>query len=80
MLRRLWNDEEGAIVSMEVLVIATILGIGLMAAWAAVRNAVVMQIEDQAEWITGGDLEDVEFVPPTGEGNSGFLVCSDIDD
>jgi hypothetical protein len=51
-----------------------------MAAWATVRNAVIMQIEDQAEWITGGPLDDGQSVPPTGEGNSGFLVCSDIAD
>jgi Flp pilus assembly pilin Flp len=53
MLRKLWRDDCGAVVSIEIVVIATVLVIALLAAWAAVRNAVFTQINEQAEWIAG---------------------------
>ena len=72
MLKKLWHDEQGAIVSVEILVIATILVIGLMVAWVAVRNAVVVKINDQAEWISGEENDDAEQ-----QGND-ILTCSDV--
>jgi hypothetical protein len=55
MLRKLWRDDGGAVVSMEIVVVATVLVIALLAAWAVVRNAVFTQINDQAEWIAGSE-------------------------
>jgi hypothetical protein len=79
MLRRLWQDEQGAIVSSEILVIATILVLGLMAAWAAVRNAVITQIEEQACWIAGEeDCPPPQFTSGSVEG-SGYQTFGDLD-
>lgn len=76
MLRRLWDDEQGAIVSIEILVIATVLVIALMAAWVAVRNAVIVQINDQAEWISGEEIDDL-VLEPIGNGDD-VVTCSDL--
>lgn len=78
-LRRLWDEEQGAVVSIEILVIATILVIALMAAWVTVRNAVIIQINDQAEWISGQEIDDLELTPitPIGSGED-VVTCSDV--
>jgi Flp pilus assembly pilin Flp len=70
LFRNLWDDEQGAIVSVEILVIATILVIALMAGWVMVRNAVLVQINDQAEWISGEEIDDFEF--------DEIVTCSDM--
>jgi hypothetical protein len=72
MWRNLWDDERGAIVSVEILVIATILVIALMAAWVTVRNAVIVQINDQAEWISGEEIDDIELE------EIDIITCSDL--
>jgi Flp pilus assembly pilin Flp len=77
MLRRLWDEEQGAVVSIEILVIATILVIALMAAWVTVRNAVIIQINDQAEWISGQEIDDLELVP-IGDPDDDVVTCSDL--
>ncbi len=45
-LSHLWNDEAGFIVSSELVLIATIVVIGLIAGLAAVRDAVVGELAD----------------------------------
>jgi len=46
MLKRLWNDEVGAILSAEVVLIATILVIGVVVGLASLRDAVVSELAD----------------------------------
>lgn len=46
--KRLWDDEAGFIVSMELILIATIVVIGLITGLATVRNAVVSELSDVA--------------------------------
>jgi Flp pilus assembly pilin Flp len=48
MLKRLWNDEAGFVVSAELVLIATILVIGLIVGWATVRDQVVQELGDVA--------------------------------
>lgn len=45
---KLWNDEAGFIVSIELILIATIAVIGLIAGMASVRDAVVSELSDVA--------------------------------
>lgn len=46
--RSLWNDDAGFIVSIELVLIATIAIVGLLAGLAAVRDAVVSELSDVA--------------------------------
>lgn len=46
MLRKLWNDEGGAILSAEIVLIATILVIGVVTGLTSVRDAVVTELAD----------------------------------
>ena len=48
---RLWSEQDGFIVSAELLLIATILVIGLVAGLSAVRDAVVTELADVAQAI-----------------------------
>jgi len=45
---KLWNDEAGFIVSLELILIATIVVIGLITGLSTVRNAVVQELSDVA--------------------------------
>ena len=46
--RKLWNDEAGFIVTLELILIATIVVIGLITGLVTVRNAVVQELSDVA--------------------------------
>ena len=46
--KTLWNDEAGFIVSIELILIATIAIIGLITGMTAVRDAVVSELSDVA--------------------------------
>ena len=46
MLKKLWNDEAGAIVSAELVLVATILVIGVVTGLSSVRDAVVTELAD----------------------------------
>jgi len=51
MLKRLWNEEVGAIVSAEIMLIATILVIGVIVGLKSVRDSVVTELADVAQAI-----------------------------
>ena len=53
MLRKLWRDKCGAVVSAEIVVIVSVLVIALMVGWALLRNVVFVELSNQAEWIAG---------------------------
>ena len=83
MLHKLWRDENGAVVSVEIVVIATVLVIALMAAWGVLRAALFVQITEQAEWIAGGShashTVQIDTVASFLGGESGLLgpgICS----
>ena len=71
---KLWNDDAGFIVSIELVLIATIAVIGLIAGMTAVRDAVVSELSDVA-----GAVQDLnQSYSFTGvEGHSGLTDGSD---
>ena len=46
LLRRLWNDEAGFVVSSELVLVATLLVIGLIVGLTSLRNQVVQELAD----------------------------------
>ena len=48
-LNRLWNEQDGAIVSAELMLIATILVIGVIVGLKSVRDSVVTELADVAQ-------------------------------
>ena len=48
VLKRLWNDEAGFVVSTELVLLATVAVIGLITGIAAVRDGVVSELSDVA--------------------------------
>ena len=65
LLRTLWKDEAGAIISSELVLVATILVIGMIVGLAAVRNSVVAELADLAEAIGSID-QSFSFSQVTG--------------
>lgn len=51
MIRRLWNDDAGFIVSFELMLVFVILLLGITVGLTAVRNAVVAELEETANAI-----------------------------
>lgn len=52
MLRKLWNDEAGFLVSAELVLVATILVIGMIVGLASLRDAVVTELADVGQAIS----------------------------
>jgi Flp pilus assembly pilin Flp len=55
MLSKLWKDEAGFVVSAELIFIATLLVIGLVTGWVAVRGAVTSELTEVAQAISAID-------------------------
>ena len=55
MMSKLWKDEAGFVVSAELIFIATLLVIGLVTGWVAVRNAVTSELTEVAQAIGAVD-------------------------
>jgi Flp pilus assembly pilin Flp len=51
MWKRLWEDESGAIISAELALIMSILGIGMVAGASTLRDAVVTELADTGQAI-----------------------------
>ena len=49
LVNRLWNEEVGAIVSAEIMLVATILVIGVIVGLKSVRDSVVTELADVAQ-------------------------------
>lgn len=65
VLRRLWSEETGAIVSSELILVATILVIGIVTGLSSVRNAVVTELADWADSV-GSINQSYSFGGTTG--------------
>ena len=48
LLRRLWDDQSGAVVSAELVIVATILVLGMIVGLTTVRDQVVQELGDLA--------------------------------
>ena len=46
MFRRLWNDEDGSILSIEIILAATVLGIGVLTGLTSLRDAAITELAD----------------------------------
>lgn len=68
MFTRLWKDEAG-IVALEYLLVATILGLGLIAGLAGLRNALDSELLELGEAITGLDHD--YYITGVAHENSG---------
>ena len=55
MLKKLWNDEAGAIVSAEIVLVATILVIGLVTGLTSLRDGVIEELADVGKAIGNVD-------------------------
>jgi Flp pilus assembly pilin Flp len=47
-VRRLWQDENGSLLSTEYIILGAILTIGLIVAFSSARDAIVTELEDYA--------------------------------
>lgn len=48
-IKRLWNEELGAVVSAEIMLVATVLVIGVLIGLKSVRDSVVSELADVAQ-------------------------------
>jgi len=55
LVRKLWKDEGGFVVSVELILIVTILVIGLVSGWTMLRDAVLAELADTANAIGSTD-------------------------
>jgi Flp pilus assembly pilin Flp len=55
MVKKFWNDDCGAIVSTEIVLVITILGIGMIVGLSTLRNAVVAELADVAAAVNNVD-------------------------
>jgi Flp pilus assembly pilin Flp len=80
MFKRLWKNEDGAIVSAEIVLVATILVIGMVVGLKSVRDAVVTELADVAQAIANLD-QSYSFSAVDGHGaaTSGSLFV-DLED
>jgi hypothetical protein len=46
MLKRLWNDETGSILSIEIILVGTVLGIGVITGLSSLRDAIITELAD----------------------------------
>jgi hypothetical protein len=87
LLWKLWNDESGFIISMEMVIIATLLVIGLVASLAELRDALANEISDIATAVSVlnqsyayGGLLTQSGSADGGASNTGFLDAPDTND
>ncbi len=84
VLRKLWNDDNGFVVTVELILVATILVIGLVTGFAMLRDAVLAELSDTAmafgsidqSWTMGGALYD----PVASTAGSEFVDLADGSD
>lgn len=82
MLRQLWNDEGGALLTMEFVFIATIAVIGMITAWSKLSQALSHELIDLSNAV-GNLKQDYAFTGTQhAEGSkiSAFVLGSGFDD
>lgn len=79
-LAKLWQDQSAFIITIELILIATITVIGLIVGLTAIRDALVSEMDDIAQAITNldwGDGTDGEDPDPGAGGNDSCLSFSE---
>jgi Flp pilus assembly pilin Flp len=80
MLKRLWNDEAGAVISAEIVLVATILVIGMVVGLKSVRDAVVTELADVAQAIANVDQSySYSGIDGHAAGSSGSFYFDQLD-
>lgn len=79
LLSRLWCDERGSLYSAEVVILATILVIGVIPGIASIQHALVNEMNDFADAISGmDDTDDSMQMVRFSENESGDLTASQV--
>ena len=71
MLRKLWNDQGGFIISTELVLVATIVVIGMIVGLVSLRNQVVQELVAVGQAI-GAISQSYAFTPVQGTCNHNF--------
>ena len=80
MFKQLWQDDSGFVISIEVVLVGTILGIGVIAGLSSLRDGVVTELADvggavaalNQSYNVGGS-----FAHHSATGASNFVDCHD---
>ena len=80
MLKNLWNDEAGALLSAEFILLATILVIGAIVGLKAVQEAIVTELADVAQAVANVN-QSYSFAASSGHSSStGGSLFADAND
>jgi Flp pilus assembly pilin Flp len=83
LLNRLWHDESGVIITAELMLIATILAIGLVAGLSSLRDAIVVEMADVGQAIGNSNQSFMiggVTSPSANTAGSGFSDALDFGD
>jgi Flp pilus assembly pilin Flp len=86
MLKKFWNDEAGFVVTVEMILVATVLVIGLVSGLALVRDAVLAELSDTAQAFGAVDqsfgVSGANYAAGVGASSAqmGFLDAPDVID
>ena len=80
MANRLWNDEMGFVISMELMIVATVLVLGMIVGLATIREQLVQELADVAGAISEFN-QSFSFSAITGHNSStaGSDFLDDVD-
>ena len=77
MLKRLWLDDQGAILSMEIILIATILVLGMIVGLTSLRDAVISEMADVGAAIAALDQS---YIYGGAAGHHAVVYGTEFDD
>jgi Flp pilus assembly pilin Flp len=81
LMRQLWNDESGFVVSAELILIATIAVLGLLVGLASVRDGVTSELSDVAGAFQDANQSySVDGVIGHNANSAGFDFADDLDE
>lgn len=77
MMNRFWNDQAGFVISTELMIVATLLVLGMIAGLVSIRSQIVQELGDVAAAISEFD-QTFSFAAITGHTSS--MAGADFDD
>ena len=85
MLKQLWHDEHGAVISTDACIVGVVLVVGLIAGIASVQSALVGELADVSDAIEEFDFtpnpitEDDELDDLSSQGNAPLTAADVLD-
>lgn len=83
-LKKFWNDEAGFVVTVEMILVATVLVIGLVAGLTVLRDSVLSELSDTAQAFGAVDqsfgVSGAKFDGTSSSAQMGFLDAPDVID